>query len=157
MQPCPRGLVAAEPQYLLQIGGTCAVLLARDVPNGSKPQRQRFACVFENRPSSHRSLVSARTANEPPSRRRPSIGRVAPRANESFRPAQLEQVLTARIVRCEPLLQFQNRLWIALRHAPILHVVVGGVKWIALTPVHSLHRSGASLARRRYQAAPRCS
>ena len=136
MQPCPCGLVAAEAQYLLQIVGTCAVLLARDVPNGPKPQRQRLAGVFENRASSHRSLVSARTADEPPSRGWPGIGTVAPRANEPIWPAQLKQILTASIVRSEPLLQLQNRLRIALRHAPILHVVVGGVKWIALTLVH---------------------
>ena len=58
MQPRPGGLVAVKTQYLLQIGGTCAVLLARDVPNGPKPERQRLAGVFENRASSYRSLVS---------------------------------------------------------------------------------------------------
>ncbi len=38
MQPRPRGLVAAETQYLLQVSGTRAVLLARDVPNSPKPK-----------------------------------------------------------------------------------------------------------------------
>src|SRR5215212_5700218 len=80
MEPCPSGGITAQPQNILDAHGTGPVLLADDVPNGSKPQDQRFMGVLKNRSRRHRGLVSTPAANQAPARGSPHVCRPAARA-----------------------------------------------------------------------------
>src|SRR5512132_2174842 len=59
MQPSPRGVVAPQAQHPLEPDSAGTVLLAGDCPHRPKPNRQRLACVLEDRPGRHRALIPA--------------------------------------------------------------------------------------------------
>jgi hypothetical protein len=56
LQPAPSGLVASETIRVAQILGTQPCFLSHHQPHNMKPQTQRLAAVFKNRPSRHRTL-----------------------------------------------------------------------------------------------------
>src|SRR5882757_816521 len=137
VEPCPSGGITPQPQNILDAHGTGPVLLADDVPNGSKPQDQRFMGVLKDRPRRHRGLVSTPAANQTPARGSPHVRRPAARARKPFRPTQRIQIVTARFLRRETPLQLHDCSRVIL-HGQILDVGVGGVNWIPTTYVYIL-------------------
>ena len=123
VQPCPGRLVASQAQDLLKTDGTGTILLAGHVPDRSKPHPQWLVGVLKDSSRRYRGLVSTGTTNDPPSRCGPTAVALATWANKSIRPPQLQQILSAGILRAKPVLQFQNSPRIIF-HTPI-HYILG--------------------------------
>jgi hypothetical protein len=64
MQPGLSGLIASQSQDSFQSQSAGAVLLARHIPHGAKPNRQRLARALKDCPGSHRGLMVAGRALE---------------------------------------------------------------------------------------------
>src|ERR1700738_70069 len=118
MQPSPGRLVAAQTQNPLQPYGAGTVLLAGDGPHRPEPECQRFACVLENSPRCHRTLVVAPGTLQQNLIHRPSLLPTAPWAAKTIRPPQPDQILpTCRLGR-ETRLKFGQISRIALHRTP---------------------------------------
>jgi len=128
VQQRPGGLVAAQPQQSLDRQGTASVLLARDIPHGSKPKHQRQMAILKNRASRDGRLMSAIAAH-PATTTRPPRGLSATfRTNKTGRPTEGEQVIPARPVGVKTTLKLHQRFRIILPHARTLYIGGGGVK-----------------------------
>src|SRR5208337_2625406 len=110
VQPGPGRLVAAEAENTLQPQSADAVLLVGDVPHRHEPGSQRLAGVLKDRPGGQRRLPLATTAVQQPPRRRPRFtGPPATRADEPAWPAQASDVVAARRIAAEPLVNLLKR------------------------------------------------
>ena len=77
----PRGRWPARP-----------VLLAGNLPNGTKPQSQRLVGVLKDGTGGNGSLIPTNPANQPTPSCRPGIVGLASRAHKSVRPTQSRQI-----------------------------------------------------------------
>src|SRR5205814_384215 len=102
-----------QTQNPLQAQRAHTVLLARDIPHGFKPKAQRFVGVVEQGARCRRHLVATLDAPELPPLHRPSFDPLASWANESIRPPQLGDVVSARLFAGKPLAKFTDRPRIA--------------------------------------------
>ena len=109
VQPSPSRFVAAQPQHPLQAQGADTILLAGYEPHRKKPYAQRLSGVMEHRASSQRSLRIARFAHQHTARRHPRLPEnpTTP-ANESVRPAQPPDVVTATRLDPKPVVHFME-------------------------------------------------
>src|SRR5260370_14618105 len=129
MQHRPSGLVAAKTQNTLQAQSADAVLLARDLPHGPEPDRQRQMAVLKNGARRDRHLIPALVAAPAIPPNRPSLGSGAPRTQPSSRPTKTSEVRGARLIAAKAPLQLQQSSRIVLVHDPkTLPVGGGGVK-----------------------------
>src|SRR3990172_694201 len=139
VQPRPRRLIAAKPQFPLEPERTDPVLLAGDEPHRQKPHPQWLAGAFEDRPGRQRCLLAAGPAPQPPSRHHPWFPRhPAMRAGEPCRPSQTTDVVLAGFVVAEPLVKSLKRLRVIdsrhrmsdICHPPSISPGAGGMKGI---------------------------
>ena len=79
--------------------GRVKVYLTGHPPDGSQPQPQGLTSVLEHRASGDRGLPTAARALPQPLPDRPSRAVSAARTAESFRPAQLEQIIPTSLLR----------------------------------------------------------
>jgi hypothetical protein len=99
VQQSPGGLITAQPEHALQAQGADPVLWAGDVPDGGEPHAQFGPGFVENRARRGCCLVPARGANQSGTAQAPKRrDRSAPRADPSLRPAQLFQIVPARLL-----------------------------------------------------------
>src|SRR5574338_851143 len=99
-EPGPCGLIAAEPELMLQFGGRDTLLRRSHFEEGPEPQDERLLALFEDRPGDDRNLpATAGTLVDHPLRRQ-EVGSVtrAVGAVEALRPFQPSQVLTTPVV-----------------------------------------------------------
>jgi len=144
MQPGPSCLVTSQPQYPLQPQSADTVLLCGYPPDRPEPRRQRGVRVLEDRSRGYRDLVTA-TRTLPPNRTQwPRFVGSAAWRSKSRRLSELEQILSAGLLRVEARLQLRNipgvilvfhrrayyRLWSpessGYPHSRILDDVLGG-------------------------------
>jgi hypothetical protein len=97
--------------------------LAGHPPHGSKPDHQWHACILKDRSGRYRSLATATLAfkqsrSDGPSSRMAALGTL-----ESQRPTQLDQIIPASLLGCEPCFEFGQRSW-KIIHAPV-HYLLG--------------------------------
>ena len=98
MEPCPGGLVAAEPKGALEAERAGPVLLAGDLPRAEEPVAQ-LARPLEERARGRGHLSSAHGTHVEATPRAPGGGSpVALRADKALRPAQALQVRHARLL-----------------------------------------------------------
>jgi len=127
VQPCPRCLVATQPQNPLNPQGTGTCLLAGHQPDPTKPQRKRLVSILENGSGCNGRLKSARSTRYQPPIRKPSPSIGISGTRKTIRPPEIKKVLPARLFRGKPAFEFQKRSGVIL-HTTILYVVVTGVK-----------------------------
>ena len=108
VQPDPSRLVAAQAQHSLQAKGAHARLLVRHIPHGPQPQAQWLVGVLEDRPGRDRSLMPAESTVQQPALDPPALRMTTSRAPEAIRPAQLDKVLAAGLLRREALFELQD-------------------------------------------------
>src|ERR1035437_9171873 len=105
MQPSPSRLITTQPKDSLQAQCACAVLLARHVPHGPEPHLQRLPRILENGSRRCRGLMTAPAALPQGGTYRPRPAVAAAGAPETFRPAQLDHILSTRLLGREPRLE----------------------------------------------------
>jgi hypothetical protein len=84
-----------------------------------------MAAVLEDCPSRHRGLPTAAGAVKQAFRSSPRLAMPTTRALKSFRPAQSDQVLAARLLGGEPRLKFLQRQGVILHGAK--HYMLGSL------------------------------
>src|SRR5260370_8261666 len=92
MQHRPSGLVAAKTQNTLQAQSADAVLLARDLPHGSEPDRQRQMAVLKDGARRDRHLIAALVASPTITPNQTPLSSPAPRTQPSAGPPTTSQV-----------------------------------------------------------------
>ena len=117
VQPRPRGLIAAQAQYLLQCQGAGTSLRAGDAPHRAKPCRQRGSCVLKDRARRHRRLPAALGTLPQDCAHRPGRRCAAARTAKAVRPPQLDQVRSAGFVGREARFELRQRSWILVHAA----------------------------------------
>ena len=111
LQHQPRGLIARQPELALELLGRDPRMVRGDQVGRPEPRPQRRARPVHHRPGRHRRLLPAVPCTPqmpaPASRRRrgadPHAG-----THEPLRPARREQVLAARLLGREALLELQD-------------------------------------------------
>jgi hypothetical protein len=112
VQPRPRRFVAAQPKCPLQTQGAHAILLAGDEPHREKPRTQRLVGVLKHSARRQRRTAVAilESASKHAARRHPRLpNNPATRANETVRPAQAPDVVTALNLGPKPVVHFIER------------------------------------------------
>src|SRR5215469_1707083 len=122
VQPCPGGDVAAQTQNALQPQRTGSVLLRRHPPDSPEPQGQRFPGILEDRTRRQRHLVFAASTDQQVTLRCPTRRPATARANETFRPTKLQQVLSTGLFGSKPGLQFSQRAGVVLHRSLPQHI-----------------------------------
>ncbi len=118
VQDQPSGLIAAQTQRALQPQRADAVLLAGDVPHGSKPGRQGQMAVLEDSPGGNRRFMPAPTAAPSTSANQPRLGSLTSRTDPSGGPAERCEVLGTRLLVAKALLQLDQNSGVILDHDP---------------------------------------
>ena len=99
VQPRPRGLIATQPQPVLQGQGIDTLRGVRDLPGDMQPRPQRLAGLFEEGTGRHRNLPTARSADQQPTARPPGSGRLrASRASKPLWPPKPFKVPAGRLL-----------------------------------------------------------
>ena len=122
VQPRPCRFVTPKPQNLLQSKSAGPRLLTCDPPDGAKPHPQRLARAVKDRSSCDRSLVGTCLALDSSAPQSPALGMPTARANKTIRPAQLKEIVQARLFRREVLLQISKRSGVCFHTLYILHI-----------------------------------
>ena len=135
VEPGPSGRVTPQSQEVLDAHGTGAVLLSDDVPDGSEPQNQRLMRILKDRACRDGGLIPTPPANQTATSGSPRLRGAAAWADKPLWPTKPEQVVAARLLSRETLLQLDDRPRVIF-HTRTLHVVEGGVNWIATTDVN---------------------
>ena len=99
MEPSPCRVITAKSKQSLQTQRTGACLLIGYKPNSPKPHTQRLAGVLKDGSSRHRYLVAAGATNQQMAFGWPSLCSLTPRTNESLRPTQSEEIVSACFFR----------------------------------------------------------
>src|ERR1035441_10588824 len=118
MQTRPCRLITAPAEHTLQRYGAHPVLLAGQPPHGAKPHSQWRARRLKHRARGHRNLIAAAGALNTARLLRPALAGFTSRTTESVRPAKIEQILPASLLRAEAPLKLQKRPRIILFHGP---------------------------------------
>ena len=108
---CP---IAPEPEQPLQSKGADPVLLVGEPPHGAEPGPQGKVAPMKDRPGRDGGLVSTLAAHQEASFRCPSARCSAPGAAKPCRPAQLNQIGTAGVLRRKPILEFGEGVRVVL-------------------------------------------
>ena len=108
VQPSPRGLVASQPEDPLHPQGAGACLQGRYPPHHSGPHDQGLTRTVEDGPGYHRRLVRTTCALNQHPAYAPPFRVPAPGTQVAVRPAQLEEVIQARLFRGEPGLELSK-------------------------------------------------
>src|SRR5664279_741296 len=116
MQTRPCRLITAPAEHTLQRYSAHPVLLAGQQPHGAKPHSQRRSRILKHRARGHRNLIAAVGALNTARLQRPALVCFTSRTKESIRPAEIEQVLPAGLLRAEAPLKLQKRPRIILFH-----------------------------------------
>jgi hypothetical protein len=122
VKPRPCCLIAAQAQDFLQSerAGTC--LLTCHPPHGAKPSCQWHARILKDCSGRYRSLpATLRTFKQRSYGPRSCMATLG--ANESPRPTQLDQVIVAGMLACEPRFEFGQRPR-KIIHTPV-HYILG--------------------------------
>lgn len=114
LQPSPGRLVAAKAIGVAQIPRTQAGLLRHHQPHDVKPEKQRFARPFKDRPHSNRGLMLTRTALQQSTLRAPDLLTAAAGTRKPVGPPDPLQVALAIRVALKPIQEFFEglRIWI---------------------------------------------
>src|SRR5881296_421799 len=131
MQPLPSGMITAQAQNALQPQSTHAVFLIGDIPHGFKPKTQRLVRVVEQSACRCRNLMVALLAPEKTSLHRPSLCRLASRANKSTGPSQASNIVSAGLFGGKQVTKLKNSRRIRF-HVAKLSTNPTRVKCIAL-------------------------
>ena len=117
-RPC---LVRTNLKNPLHLGDGYPHLVHRHVIDKPVPLEKRHACLVENRPRCHAGLMAASlTVEKPSSLKKPELIMTTNRTLESQRPPLLNQMLGARLVCRELLLEVQQApLFVRIRHGSI--------------------------------------
>ena len=117
VQPSPRRLVASQPKDPLHPQSAGACLQGCDPPHHPEPHDQRLTRTVEDRSGRHGRLVRTTCALDQHLAYAPPFRVSAPGTHVASRPAQLEQVVHARLFRGEPGLELAECSGIVF-HAP---------------------------------------
>src|ERR1035441_3570953 len=118
MQTRPCRLITAPAEHTLHRYCAHPVLLTGQPPHGAKPHSQWRSRILKHRSRSHRNLIAAAGALNTARLQRPALACFTARTTESVRPAEIEQVLPASLLRAEAPLELQKRPRIILFHGP---------------------------------------
>jgi len=110
----PSRPIAPEPEQPLQSKGADPVLLVGEPPHGAEPGPQGKVAPMKDRPGRDGGLVSALAAHHEGSFRCPSPRCSAPGAAKPCRPAQLNQIGAAGVLRRKPILEFGEGVGVVL-------------------------------------------
>ena len=110
--PCPRGLIAPQPEDALAPHGIHALRLTRDGPHRVEPCAQRFPSAREDRACRCSGLALAYRASELPPPGAPSRRRAAGGALDALGPANSLETVAAGLLGGQPLVKFDQRGWI---------------------------------------------
>ena len=109
MQPCPRRLVASQPQESLNRQSAGSVLLVGDMPHRPEPEQQRKSAAIKDRPRRHRRLSPTPPAKPQPSAHLPRARAATPGTSKAIRPSQPFQILLARLLCRKSSLKLHQR------------------------------------------------
>src|SRR5664280_437449 len=118
MQTRPCRLITAPAEHTLQRYRAHPVLLAGQQPHGAKPHSQWRSRILKHRARGHRNLIAAAGALNTARLQRPALACFTSRTTESVRPAEIEQVFPASLLRAEAPLKLQKSPRIILFHDP---------------------------------------
>jgi len=118
MQTRPCRLITAPAEHTLQRYRAHTVLLADQQPHGAKPHSQWGSRILKHRARGRRNLIAATGALNTARLQNPTLARFTSRTAESVRPSEIEQILSASLIRAEALLKLQKRPRIILFHDP---------------------------------------
>jgi len=115
MEPGPCREITAKSEQSLQTQSTGAGLLIGYKPDSAKPHTQRLVGILKDGSSRHRRLVATSTTNQQITFGWPSLCSLTPRTNETQRPTQSAEIVSAGL--------FRGKLFFELRECPgvILH------------------------------------
>ncbi len=99
MEPSPCRAITAKTKQSLQTQSASTCLLIGDEPNSPKPHTQRLTSVLKDGSSRHRYLVAAGATNQQLTFGWPSFFSLTPRTNETLRPTQLKEIVSACLFR----------------------------------------------------------
>lgn len=114
LQPSPGRLVAAKAIGVTKIPRAQAGFLRHHQPHNMKPEKQRLACPFKDRPHSNRGLMLTRTALQQSSLRTPDLLAAAAGALKPVGPPDPLQVALAIRVARKPIQEFLEGLGIRI-------------------------------------------
>src|ERR1035438_3744633 len=106
------------PMVALSVMWKLRYRLAGQPPHGAKPHSKWRSRILKHRPRGHRNLIAAAGALNTARLQRPVLACFTSRTTESVRPAEIEQVLPASLLRTEAPLKLQKRPRIILFHDP---------------------------------------
>src|ERR1035441_5251355 len=118
MQTGPCRLITAPAEHTLQRYRAHPVLLAGQPPHGAKPHSKWRSRILKHRARGHRNLIAAAGALNTARLQRPVLACLTSRTTESVRPAEIEQVFPASLLRTEAPPKLQKRPRIILFHDP---------------------------------------
>src|ERR1035438_391248 len=118
MQTGPCRLITAPAKHTLQCYRAHPVFLAGQPPHGAKPHSQWRSRILKHRACGRRNLIAAICALNTARLQRPALPYIASRTTKSVRPAEIEQVLPASLLRAEAPLKLLKRPRIILFHDP---------------------------------------
>jgi hypothetical protein len=110
VQPHPSCSVTAKAQDTLQPQSAYSLFLIRDVPNGSKPQLQRFSRILEYGSCCYRSLKMAFFAFVESLSNLPRSIIATTRATKSIRPTKVIKIVSAGLFGAKSFLKFHQSL-----------------------------------------------
>ena len=119
VQPVPSGVLAAQPQAALHSQSAGSVFLVSDMPPSLKPKSQGFVRVREQRARSDRKVPLTPLATENPALHFPELSASALGTGQSLRPAQLDEIFTAGVLRVK-LITKRQQIFGIVRHAQSL-------------------------------------
>ena len=114
LEASPSRPIAPEPEQPLQSKGADPVLLVGEPPHGAEPGPQGKVAPMKDRPGRDGGLVSALAAHQEGSFRCPSARCSTPGAAKPCRPAQLNQIGAAGVLRRKPILEFGEGVGVVL-------------------------------------------
>src|ERR1017187_6769773 len=118
MQTGPCRLITAPAKHTLQCYRAHPVFLAGHPPHGAKPHSQWRSRILKHRACGRRNLIAAICALNTARLQRPALPYITSRTTKSVRPAEIEQVLPASLLRAEAPLKLLKRPRIILFHDP---------------------------------------
>jgi hypothetical protein len=105
LQPTPGGLVASQPEQVLQVDGVDPGLAGGEPPQGLEPVPQRLLGAVQDRAGGDRLVVFASPANAQAPSAHPVTGVPAAWAPKPLRPSYSKQILVAGLLAGEALIK----------------------------------------------------
>jgi hypothetical protein len=106
MQPPPSGLVASQPEQVLQVDGVAPGLASGEPPQGPNPVPKRLPIAVQDRAGGDRLVVFAAPADAQAPSAHPVAGMPAAVASKPLRPSHLKQILVAGLLVRKALIKF---------------------------------------------------